>query len=80
VDPTAGLDDLEKRKFLTLPGLELRPLGRIAHNQSLYRLRCPGSSGLRVGFRLVFHTLAPGTVCLFGGHDAKNLTVLYETA
>jgi hypothetical protein len=24
VDPTTGLDDLEKRKFLTLPGLELR--------------------------------------------------------
>jgi hypothetical protein len=26
VDPRAGLDDVEKRKFLTLPGLELRPL------------------------------------------------------
>jgi hypothetical protein len=25
VDPRAGLDSLEKRKFLTLPGLELRP-------------------------------------------------------
>jgi hypothetical protein len=25
VDPTAGLDDMEKRKFLTLSGLELRP-------------------------------------------------------
>jgi hypothetical protein len=30
VDPRAGLDDVEKRKFLTLPGLELRPLGRPA--------------------------------------------------
>jgi hypothetical protein len=39
VDPRAGLDDMEKWKFLTLPGLELRPLGR----QSLYRLRYPGS-------------------------------------
>jgi hypothetical protein len=29
-DLRAGLDDLEKRKFLTLPGLELRPLGRPA--------------------------------------------------
>jgi hypothetical protein len=28
VDLRAGLDDLEKRKFLTLPGLELRRLGR----------------------------------------------------
>jgi hypothetical protein len=26
VDSTAGLDDMEKLKFLTLPGLELRPL------------------------------------------------------
>jgi hypothetical protein len=30
VDPRAGLDDVEKRKFLTLSGLELRPLGRPA--------------------------------------------------
>jgi hypothetical protein len=27
VDPTHGLDAVEKRKFLTLPGLELQPLG-----------------------------------------------------
>jgi hypothetical protein len=39
VGPRAGLDDVEKRKFLTLPGLELRPLGRPARSQSLYRLR-----------------------------------------
>jgi hypothetical protein len=38
-----GLDDVEKRKFLTLPGLELRPLCRPACSQSLYRLRYPGS-------------------------------------
>jgi hypothetical protein len=34
---------MEKRKFLTLLGLELRPPGRPALNQSLYRLRYPGS-------------------------------------
>jgi hypothetical protein len=39
VDPRAGLDDMEKRKFLTLPGLELRPFGRPARSQSLYWLR-----------------------------------------
>jgi hypothetical protein len=39
VDPRADLDDVEKRKFLPLPGLELRTLGRPAHSQSLYRLR-----------------------------------------
>jgi hypothetical protein len=43
VDPRAGEDDVKKRKFLTLPGLELRPLGRPARSQSLYRLRYPGS-------------------------------------
>jgi hypothetical protein len=39
VSPRAGLDDVEKRKFLTLPGLELRSLGRPARSQSLYRRR-----------------------------------------
>jgi hypothetical protein len=43
VKPRAGLDEMEKRKFLTLLGLELRPLGRPARSESLYRLRYPGS-------------------------------------
>jgi hypothetical protein len=34
---TASLDDMEKRKFLTLPGLKLRLLVRPARSQSLYR-------------------------------------------
>jgi hypothetical protein len=32
VDPRTGLDDVEKRKFLTLPGLEFRSLGRLARS------------------------------------------------
>jgi hypothetical protein len=40
VDPRAGVDDVEDRKFLTLLGLELRPLGRPA------RLRYPASFSL----------------------------------
>jgi hypothetical protein len=36
---SAGLDDMEKRKFLTLKELELQPLGRPARSQSLYQLR-----------------------------------------
>jgi hypothetical protein len=40
VGPRAGLDGVEKRKFFTLLGLELRP----ARSQSLYRLRYPGSN------------------------------------
>jgi hypothetical protein len=47
VGPRAGLDDMVKRKFLTLPGLELRPLGRPALNQSLYPLRYPSSQSSR---------------------------------
>jgi hypothetical protein len=43
VDLRAGLDDVEKRKFLIIPGLEPRPLGRLVRSQSLYRLRYPGS-------------------------------------
>jgi hypothetical protein len=34
--PRTGLDDVERRKFLTLPGLELRTLGRPDGSQSLY--------------------------------------------
>jgi hypothetical protein len=41
VGPGVSPDDMVKRKFLTLPGLELRPIGRPAGSQSLYRLRYP---------------------------------------
>jgi hypothetical protein len=41
VNPRAGLDAVKKRKFFTLPGLELRPLARPARRQSLYRLCYP---------------------------------------
>jgi hypothetical protein len=44
VEPTAGLNDVKKRKSLTLPGIELRPLGRPARSQSLYRLLYLGFS------------------------------------
>jgi hypothetical protein len=43
VDPRTGLDDVEKRKFLNLPGLKLRTFGCPVHGQSLYRICCPGS-------------------------------------
>jgi hypothetical protein len=43
VDPRAILDNAEKRKFLTLPGLEVQPLGHPAHSQSLYWLCYPDS-------------------------------------
>jgi hypothetical protein len=42
VSSKPGLDDVQKGKFLTLLGLELRSLGRPARSQSQYRLRHPG--------------------------------------
>jgi hypothetical protein len=33
VGPRAGVDDMEKLKILTLPGLDLGPLGRSALSQ-----------------------------------------------
>jgi hypothetical protein len=39
LDPGTDLDDIENRKFLPLPGLEIQPLGCPARGQSLYRLR-----------------------------------------
>jgi hypothetical protein len=44
VGPRTGMDDMEKRKFLTLPELELRSVSRLARNQSLYRLSYPGET------------------------------------
>jgi hypothetical protein len=37
------MDDVERRKVLPLPAIELRPLARSARSQSLYRLRYHGS-------------------------------------
>jgi hypothetical protein len=43
VGSSAGLDDMENRKCLTLAGLQLRPLGRPTRRRSLHRLRHRGS-------------------------------------
>jgi hypothetical protein len=52
VGPGTGMDDVERSKIVPLPGLEIRPLGRPALNQSLYRLCYPGS--IRVMKKLNF--------------------------
>jgi hypothetical protein len=43
VGPRASSNEVEKKKFLTLLGLELRPLGSPGRSQSPYRLLYPGS-------------------------------------
>jgi hypothetical protein len=42
VGPRPYLDDEGKRETLSLAGLEVQPLGRLARSQSLCRLRYPG--------------------------------------
>jgi hypothetical protein len=44
VGSRAGLEKVEKSKFLTLPGLELQPLCHIACSQPLYQMRNADSS------------------------------------
>jgi hypothetical protein len=44
VNPRASLDDMEKLKFLTLPGLEFRSLCHPTRRHLLYQLRYSSSS------------------------------------
>jgi hypothetical protein len=50
------MDDVEKKKFLTLPGLELPPLGRPTRSQSLYRLRNPTEYKMNLKFLMKIFT------------------------
>jgi hypothetical protein len=47
------MDDMKKRKLLPLPGLELRPPGRPARSQSLYRLSYSGSTAIIIEARIL---------------------------
>jgi hypothetical protein len=42
VGPKTGLDDIQKRRFLTLPEFELGPLRLLALSKSIYRLHYRG--------------------------------------
>jgi hypothetical protein len=61
INPRAGLDDLEKGKFLSLSGLELWPLGRPASSQSLYRLH------------ILFHSSLPNSTKQTNNNQQNNL-------
>jgi hypothetical protein len=76
VGPRAGLDDVETRKYLTLPRLKPRPLGCPAHIQSLYRLRYPGyyrqcNSIMEVGTSMLLQ-VAVKTVVATGSGDTDH--------
>jgi hypothetical protein len=44
IGPRTGLDNVERRKILPLPGLEPQPLDHPSRSQSIHRLRYPGST------------------------------------
>jgi hypothetical protein len=46
MNPSASLNDVERRKMLPLPGHELSPFVRPACSQFLYRLLCRSSSSM----------------------------------
>jgi hypothetical protein len=65
VDPKAGLENMEKCKFLTVPGLELRPFSCPAYSQSLYHLCYPRSIMYRYN-------------CKFSNDNSTTFLVLYS--
>jgi hypothetical protein len=62
VDLRAGLDDLQKRKFFTLPGLELRPLGRPARSYAEYAIPAPHFVLYKFYYNLRFGALTAVTM------------------
>jgi hypothetical protein len=89
VDPRAGVDDVERRKFLILLGLELQPLSRLACSQSLYRLCYPSSTSSPLGPNILPSPLFSKPITemsnenLPGGkgrpaHKGDNLTAICE--
>jgi hypothetical protein len=71
VDPKTGLDDMEKWKFLTLPGLKLQPLGPPVGNQPLYRLRYHGSCAVS---ELIYDRQSVGQSVLVSGAHLGPVT------
>jgi hypothetical protein len=71
MDPRAGLDYVEKKKFLTIPRLELLPLGRSARSQSLCRLRYSCYFWLLVYIYLISYWSPIIFLTITGFHSAK---------
>jgi hypothetical protein len=73
VDPRAGLDDLEKRKFLTLPWLELRPLRcpAVASRYTDYATPAPDIKWLKLKIRWRRDQPLNSSITIRQTHDMK---------
>jgi hypothetical protein len=76
MDLRTDLDDEEKSKFLTLQGLELRPLGLPAGRQSQYRLRYPRSS-IIIQVRYI-HSVRTSRETHYVSATKPNLLILFN--
>jgi hypothetical protein len=79
VDPRASLDNVKKRKFLTLLGLELRSLDCPAHSQSLYRLHYPSSHDQRVGNNKWLYNYTQHSSSELKHHFMKTIIICHLT-
>jgi hypothetical protein len=61
VGTRASVDNVEKRKFLIIQGLEFRPLGRPARSQSLSRLLAQRKAELLPHSFIVFQKVNSGS-------------------
>jgi hypothetical protein len=82
VGPRTGLGDMEKRKFLTLKGLELRPLSRPTRSQSLYRLRYPGQTrgAIHNIVKFIKNKANGGYFCNFSTEQVTQWEFLYASS
>jgi hypothetical protein len=80
VGPRAGLDDMEKRKCFTLPGLKLRLLARPARSQSLYRVSYRDSSSVVVHFTNSRMLHGAGLTVVLCTHIGRHLFIISAKA
>jgi hypothetical protein len=64
VGPIIGLDDVGRRRTLSLPGLEVRTVGSPKRSPSLYRLSYPPPNLLKLYFKVQYNFLSVAKVIL----------------
>jgi hypothetical protein len=80
VDPRTGLQNVEKGKFLTLQGLQLRPFDSPARSQSLYRLHYPSSLLLQLFILRLYSPIQALAVLQFKIKLEENMiTLIYNS-